>query len=655
MVDPLTPEALVYDSTPASDPQLAPDGSRVLYTLSRARAEAKRVDSEVWLVGRDGEHRRRLSPAGQRASGARWSPQGDRIAYTSTAVVNERTESTLYVMSPDAPGGPAELTRYSQPISFLAWSPDGSRIAFTAAVDPTNPTHEPVESGAPPPVRVTSRIDYKQDNRGYLGDTREQIFIIEVATGACRQVTTAFQDHEFPAWSPDGAWLLARVPNRNGLYSRLALVAADTGATEFLTAPDGVVGVWSWSPSGDRIFFAGDTAQTWQYDYFVYAVASSTTRRLTTDLAVLPAAGSPTLVPPSQPVWLDGRQVLVHAVRAGRSGLYAVDAENGANEPVHEWQALHVGLSTDRSGRFVAQGRASLETLGEIVIHDTQHNETRVLAAPNAELLQARSPAAWEQFQVERGAYTIDAWLLRPPGFDERKRYPVILDIHGGPNGHYGYGFNVNQQCLATNGFLVLFTNPRGSSSYGRDFTLQVREDWGGEDYLDLMAALDATLQRPYADSSRVGIYGYSYGGYMTSWTIARSDRFQAAVCGAPCFDLESFYGTSDIGHVFGPLQFGGAPHERRDWYERHSPSTYAHQTVTPTLIVHGEADHRCPIGQGEQMFTILKENGCEVEFVRYPGASHLFMSAGAPAHRVDVLTRTLRWFKDHLGEALDG
>lgn len=655
MANQLTPEVMVYESTPASDPQLAPDGSLVLYTLARSNPESKRVDTEVWIIGSDGAHARRLSPPDHRASGARWSPQGDRVAYVRSLSAGEDNASALYVTEPEAMAEPREVTRYGRTIGALAWSPDGRRIAFTAAVDPSNPANEPQDNDAPPPVRVTSRIDYKQDNRGYLGDAREQLFVVDVELRVRRQVTSAFHDHEFPAWSPDGTRLLARIPSRNGLYSRLAIVDVATGGTEFVTPPDGVVGVWAWSPTGDRIFFAGDTAQTWQLDYFVYALGTRTTRRLTTDLAVLPSSGSPTVVPPSQPVWLDERQVLVHAVRAGGSGLYAVDAENGASEPVREWQALHVGLSADRAGRRVVQGRASLEALGEIVLYDSERDETRTLAAPNAELLKAHPPAKWEQFQVERGTYSIDAWLLYPADFDERKRYPVILDIHGGPNGHYGYGFNLNQQCLASNGFLVLFTNPRGSSSYGRDFTLQVREDWGGEDYLDLMAALDVTLQRPYADATRVGIYGYSYGGYMTSWTIARNDRFQAAVCGAPCFDLESFYGTSDIGHVFGPLQFGGTPHERRDWYERHSPSTYAHQTVTPTLIVHGEADHRCPIGQGEQMFTVLKESGCEVEFVRYPGASHLFMSAGPPAHRVDVLARTLAWFQSHLGGPLAG
>jgi len=252
---------------------------------------------------------------------------------------------------------------------------------------------------------------------------------------------------------------------------------------------------------------------------------------------------------------------------------------------------------------------------------------------------------------VRRGEFTIEAWLLKPPDFDPTKRYPVVLDVHGGPNGFYGYGFLNVQQCLATNGFLVVYSNPRGSSSYGRHFTQQVSGDWGGEDFRDLMAVVDAVLERPYADPERTGIFGYSYGGYMTSWTIGQTDRFKAAVCGAPCFDLESMYGTSDISHHFGELQWGGPPHDKTAWYAAHSPSTYAHRAKTPTLLVHGEADERCPIGQGEQMFVALKKAGCEVEFVRYPGGSHSFTNTGPLEHRHDYLSRVLGWFKGHLEE----
>jgi dipeptidyl aminopeptidase/acylaminoacyl peptidase len=349
---------------------------------------------------------------------------------------------------------------------------------------------------------------------------------------------------------------------------------------------------------------------------------------------------------------MDAERVLFHGIEHGASGLYTLDTRTGVVERAHRWDATNQGLSTDVARRYVAQAHSSFERVGEISVHDRTTNQTRIVTAYNDALLRDAPPASWERIEVRRGEFAIEAWLLKPPDFDPAKRYPVVLDVHGGPHGAYGHIFNANQQCLATNGFLVVIANPRGSGTYGRTFTQQVVRDWGGEDYLDLMAVLDHVLERPYADPDRTGIYGYSYGGYMTAWTISQTRRFQAAVCGAPCFDLESMFGTSDVGYGFCREEYGGDPHEEREWYARHSPSTYAQATCTPTLIVHGEADDRCPIGQGEQMFVALSRAGCEVEFARYPGGSHLFLRGGPAEHREDFYTRVLAWFTSHLGEA---
>jgi dipeptidyl aminopeptidase/acylaminoacyl peptidase len=261
-------------------------------------------------------------------------------------------------------------------------------------------------------------------------------------------------------------------------------------------------------------------------------------------------------------VWLDGHTILFHAIRAGTAGLYRFNVQTRQLTLERALQSLNAGFSTDRAQRYVAQAHSTLESMGEIVIYDRHTAQQQVVTRLNADLFSASPPAEWEAFQVERDGLTIDAWLLKPPQFDPGVKYPVILDVHGGPHSYYGYGFNAIQQALAAHGFLVVFSNPRGSGSYGRDFAQRVRFDWGGEDYLDLMAVLDAVLTRPYADSSRTGIWGYSYGGYMTAWTIGHTQRFKAAVCGAPCFDLESMYGTSDISHAWGRHQWGGAPHE---------------------------------------------------------------------------------------------
>lgn len=647
MAQPITPELVVYGLTMAGEPQVSPDGTQILYTLSAVDRETKKGSSQIWLCGIDGSNPRRLTWSGERNSGGVWSPDGRRIAFVSNRV----EKAGIFVLDLDRPGEAREITRHNQAISDLAWSPDGTRIAYTTTFDPENPDETPPDKDAPPKVRVTRRIDYKQDGRGYLNDVRFHTFVVDVETGERRRLSRELRDHLFPQWSPDGRFVSVRVPILNGMCSYLALLPVDGGEEIRIGPETGVISVWAWSPSGDRIIYAGDTEHSFQDDFFVYDIASGTTTRLTHDLDVSPVGGEPGRGAPAQPVWLDDRRVLFHAIRAGASGLYTIDAETGAVETVVRWEATHAGMSVDRDRRYVVQGHTSFSEIGEIAVHDTQTNQTTVVTGYNTQVLTEHPPANWERFEIERAGYTIEAWLLTPPDFDPNKRYPVILDVHGGPQGFYGYTFTPWQQILATNGFLVVMSNPRGSGSYGREFAQAVLQDWGGEDFKDLMTVLDTVLERPYADRERTGIWGYSYGGYMTAWTIGQTDRFKAAVCGAPCFDLVSMYGTSDISHTFGELEWGGRPHEIPEKFAAQSPSTFAHRATTPTLIIHGEEDERCPIGQGEQMFIALLKAGCEVEFVRYPGGSHGMLRLGPPQHREDVFTRILNWFKHYLGE----
>jgi dipeptidyl aminopeptidase/acylaminoacyl peptidase len=254
-----------------------------------------------------------------------------------------------------------------------------------------------------------------------------------------------------------------------------------------------------------------------------------------------------------------------------------------------------------------------------------------------------------EKFYISRSGLQIECRLWFPPDFDPSRQYPLVLDIHGGPNGAFYDSFVPLQQVLATSGYIVLAVNPRGSSTYGNGFMLAVLQDWGGADYLDLMAAVDQVVARPYVDGARLGVHGYSYGGYMSSWIIGHSDRFQAAVVGAPCIDLFSMYGTSDIGVSFGEPQWGGSLVDAAQELVRHSPISYASRVNTPVLLLHGEADLRCPIAQSEAYFVALKRLGKEVELVRFPDCAHSFLRTGHPKMREEYLSRTLDWFKKYL------
>ncbi|MGI9252307.1 MAG: prolyl oligopeptidase family serine peptidase [Thermomicrobiales bacterium] len=643
----MTPERAVYDLATGGDPQISPDGARVVYVVSRNHRESPRQTAQLWECAADGTGHRLVASAGSRNWQPRWSHDGARLAFLSN-----RSGGTSIVLLGSGMGDPRILTTHQGAIGGLAWAPDDATLVYTTMVDPANPDETPRPADAPAPIRVTRRNDYKQDEdaRGWVGETRSQIWLLDVASGERRQLTADPVDHVNPHWSPDGTKLAAQLPNRNHVATQLGIFDARSGERLLVIGPEqGMVETWVWTPDGAGIVFAGETSRTWQLEWFRADAATGEVTRLTDDHGIAPASGWSLYGTPARPVWVDERRIAFTGARAARNGIYLLDAVDGSVSTLQEAPARNAGLSADRDQRFVVQASSSHGHAGEIALIDARTGTTRLLTDLNGAVLAESPLAGAEQFTIERGGMAIDAWLLKPADYDPGKRYPLVLDIHGGPNGVYGYDVSNVQQTLASAGFLVLYANPRGSSSYGREFVRAVASDWGGEDYLDLMAVVDHAIQRPDVDPARLGVYGYSYGGYMTSWIIGHTDRFRAAVIGAPVVDLVSFFGTSDIGYYWGLHQFGGLPQERPEWYRERSPITHVHAATTPALILHGEGDARCPIGQGEQLFTALREAGVETEFVRYPGMTHLFLWGGEPVYVEDYLARTLEWFQTHL------
>lgn len=641
----LSPDRAIFDLESISVAKISRDGSRIAYIHSSTERDTAKSTSHLWLINTDGSQPRQLTQTGSATSDPVWSNDDSSIAF-----VSKRGDDFAICILPIDGGEARTITTHAQRPADLAWSPDGLQIAYNVPVDPENPDEAARDDDAPPAVRVVRRIDYKQDGRGFLNDVRHQVMVVDVASGERRQVSGELFDHVKPQWSPDGTTLATKIPNRNGMHSQIGLIPVDGGDVVRIGWDDGGIGVWAWSNDGSFILFDGYPRSSPQTEFYRYDLGSAEIRQLTDDLDFDPESGYPTISGPAQPVWLDDTTALVHGSRAGRSGLWTINAESGEISEIEYWKATHAGLSVDASGNLVVQGRTDLEGPGKVIVFDRDSGETNVILDVNRDLFAETPAVSVEPFTIDRDGWKIDAWLYKPADFDESKQYPLVIDVHGGPHGAHGYTFNIGAQVLAANGILVVTSNPRGSSGYGREFGEAVRGDWGGEDWRDLQAVVDEVESRPYVDVSRTGIYGYSYGGYMTSWAIGQTDRFKAAVCGAPVFHLHSFYGTSDIGHVFGESQWGGTPLEVGDWMVERSPSTHIHKAVTPTLIVHGEADDRCPIGQGEEMFVGLLKVGCETEFVRYPGGSHLMLRGGSVQHRIDYYTRILTWFQKHLG-----
>jgi len=409
----------------------------------------------------------------------------------------------------------------------------------------------------------------------------------------------------------------------------------------------------AWSPDGGKIAILGseDPEAVVSNQGWIYLLESGKAPRRLTDDTIKPQAGyGGAASSATQLRWtVDGSLLLVADARS-ESYIYRVSVEDGKATRVVGGTGQWTAASFDAVGHRAAAVLSSPGSPSDVYSVDLSDGITEQLTDYDRDYFKDHPAATVERFSVSRGGVDMDSRLYLPPDFDPSGRYPLVLTVHGGPQNAYYDNFNASQQVLATNGYLALAVNPRGSSTYGVDFMKAVLQDWGGEDFLDLLAAVDEVVSRPYVDGDRLGITGYSYGGYMSAWAIGQDTRFKAAVVGAPCIDLTSMYGTSDIGVTFGEVEWGGSRDEALEAYLARSPITYVDRVETPVLLLHGEDDVRCPIGQSEQYFVALKRLGKEVEMVRFPGCSHGFQRSGPPNLREEYLARMLAWFDRYLG-----
>ena len=646
----LTPESAVYGIPTLANAAVAPDGTRIVFARTDVRRDTGKPETQLWIVDADGGNLRQLTHTGSANTAPAWSPDGQSLAYVTRRDGDKPFGIALLTLDGSEP---RIVVRHAAAPASLAFSPDGQTIAYVKPVDPENPEETPRDPKAPAAVRVVRRIDYKQDGIGFVNDVRNQVFLLDLGSGKTRRLTDGPSDHVKPDWSPDGSRLAVIVPHRNGQRSRIGIVDVTSGEIAVHGVAEGEVGLPSWSPDGSTIAVSFNETGGHHHGLFLLDPASGDYAPVLPDPAFLIDAS---WLSTAKPAWLDERTVLLGGQLHGASGLWRVNVSTGEVSEVGTWQAIQSGLSLPADRSAAVQTATGID--GEIAVVATtleEGPERKVLVDAGKEAFAGIDLSTWERIDAPSDDFAIEAWVIKPPHFDPDRTYPVILDVHGGPHGAYGYGFNVSAQVMAAAGYIVILANPRGSTTYGRAFTDAVLGDWGEGPWRDLQAVLDAVLAHPWADETRTGVFGYSYGGYMASWIIGHTDRFRAAVIGAPVFDLESMFGTGDIGHSFVPEQNRAIPWQDRDRLLAQSPSSFVQNAITPTLIIHGEADERCPIGQGEQLFTSLMKRGVETEFVRYPGGFHGFISTGEPAYRIDAHTRILAWFDRFLQDATAG
>ncbi len=678
---------LVYELKTASDPAISPDGSRIIYALSwvDGRGGSAEARSRLMLTGPGGGHREFTQ--GNADGSPRFSPDGSKLAFLRASKPGDPRQ--VWVMNAD--GGEArQITFAAKGVQDFCWSPDGSRIVYCADTEPAAGAAAGTQTEGPRVVEV-HRIRYRHDLQGWRGDAHYHLFTVDLETGGLGQtqdwgqaqdgaiqITRGDWDDYGPVWSPDGtkvAFISGRRDDRDTrALTEAYVVAADgsqVGYAECWSGDLASVGAVAWSPDSQRLVAVASEDPSgmvlWQGWLYVLEPGKEP-RRITGDDHRPVLGGGPGSARQPEIRWTPGsdtsgrERIIYLGERRGESYIFAAYPEPaGAQAEEREVRQLWgggclvSGLSLDGDARVAAVASSAPASPSELRLAELDGSAVTLLAGHNDAFLRQHPAPQLEKFTIERAGYDIECRLWFPPFFNDSVRYSLILDIHGGPNGAFYDSYVPWQQLLAGNGYLVLAVNPRGSSTYGDDFMRAVLDDWGGEDYLDLMAALDHVCQRGYVDSGRLGIHGYSYGGYMTGWAIGHTGRFGAAVIGAPCTNLYTMYGTSDIGISFGEPQWGGSvadtpPEILAQKLLARSPITYAKNVETPALLLHGEADARCPVAQSEEYFVALKRLGKTVEFVRFPGGNHAFPRTGHPRMREEYLARMLAWFDDWLG-----
>jgi dipeptidyl aminopeptidase/acylaminoacyl peptidase len=631
-----------------SDPQPSPEGDWIAWTVTRRDFEEDESRGRIWMAPATGGDAVALTEEDQSSSRPRWSPDGKYLAFLSS-----RDEKPAQVWRLFRHGGEAvQLTDTPQAVESFEWSPDSTRLLLvlkdpTAAELEAHAQGEDYEEKSPPPW-VIDRQQFKTDYVGYLDRRRTHVYILEIASGKVSQITFGDYDDSEPAWAPDGrsiAFTSNRTANPDDNYNTdIWVVTADPAQAPAEARPvtrgDGPDQSPAWSPDGRSIAHTTvSDAAAMLYATFHLAVSSADgggTRVLTADLDRM--IFSPRFSP-------DGKHLWFLLEDSGEQNLARIRPQGGRIERVIGGEQVVSAFAPGADGAVAAL--ISTPRMPPEVFRLAGRNlDQRSFA--NRETLAGLELGAVEEVRFTSADGTeIEGFVIKPPGFVAGRRYPTILDIHGGPQSQYDYSFHFEAQLYAANGYLVLHPNPRGSTGYGQAFCLAIWRDWGGPDYADVMAAVDDAVARGWADPERLAVTGWSYGGMLTNHVITKTDRFKAAATGASATMYAANYGHDMYQNWW--AQELGLPWEAeaRELYERLSPYYRLDRVVTPTLILGGEKDWNVPIINSEQLYLALRQLGVETQLVVYPGQYH---GIDTPSYEKDLYQRYLDWFGRHLG-----
>jgi dipeptidyl aminopeptidase/acylaminoacyl peptidase len=650
-----------YHLKTASNPAISPDDAAVAFIVHQFDLDSNEASTDLFVTqlaeSETSANPDQFTDSGN-ATSPKWSPDGRQIAYID---LDDAGVKQVFTQWFDAGGSePTQLTHRLADVDAFEWSPNGKRVAFRSLMLGPDELQAIRADPSEPKIRVARRIRYRQDGVGWRGDSFYHLFLMDIASGEVAQITGRDGDDGPPVWSPDGQ-RIAFISDRNdqrdfASKTELFVRNADGSALTQWSADLFMVESIAWSPDSKRIAVSGAASRTevggygltTQGSVYILEIGSEPVK-LTDDSLRPHTSGTGHPVTANSPFmeWTE-KGIMFGADSRGQSHVCITYPElPGEVQLITDgWQISEITNSSDSAFAIVAA--ASPSSIGELHMVDIGSGKISAITRLNSEYFETHSPATLEKFSFERDGFDIETRVWFPPDFDPAKKYPLLLDVHGGPHSAFFDAFYPIHQVGAGAGYVVVAPNPRGSCTYGLDFATAVHSDWGVGDYEDIMMAMEMVAARDYIDEDRVVIHGSSYGGFMSSWAVGHTDRFNAAVIAAPVTNLPSFYGTSDIGVNFSETQLGGDRFGRLEHYAEHSPLTYARNVNTPVLLLHGEDDARVPIEQSEQYFVALKRHGKEVEFVRLPDTSHGIFRAKHPLIRSEYFRRMIDWFEQH-------
>lgn len=637
----------VFDLEVASDPRPSPDGETIIYVRRSGDINVDRFRPGIWTVNVDGNNHRPLLTGEHNYSSPRWSPSGDRIAYIS----NQSGKSQIHIRWMDT-GQTSKITNLTVSPGNVAWSPDGKSLAFTSFVSARGPSlatppAKPEGAKWAPPVKVTDKVVYRRDGRGDVRYGFNHVFVIPADGGTPRQITSGDFHHNSFSWDSNSENLLV-VANRiedweyDVRESEIYRVSL-TGEYTALTNRDGPDNSPRASPDGSRIAYLGnDEIRTGSATTSLYVMNAdgSGARSVTGDLDRSV----------NSPVWKsDGSGLYVQSTHEGVTNLYSLSLEG-------DMEVVVANIGGASLGRPYASGGFGVGSNGTIaVLQGTPLSPAdlgvltstgvRKLTALNDDLFAGKDLGEVEEiwYKSSHDGQDIQGWILKPPGFDASKKYPLILEIHGGPHAAYGPHFSAEVQLYAAAGNVVLWTNPRGSTSYGFEFANAIQLAYPGYDYDDLMSGVDTLIAKGYVDEDQLFVTGGSGGGVLSAWIVGKTDRFAAAAVQKPVINWLSFNLYADLAVNFGYYWFSDTVWDDPMQHWNRSPLSLVGNVTTPTLLITGESDHRTPSPEAEQFYMALKLQKVDTILVRVPGASHGI--ASRPSNLIAKVDNILGWF----------